>query len=126
MKILILKLDDNKVDRQGHILPTDAEVQFMQMIPVYLNFDRNNQLGWAQIERNDKHEFFAIIPDDIVKGIGADIEFLTPAIGAKVLKKHTEDYDIIDGFQINELALVLGQNCDDTIKSIGEQLREVV
>lgn len=119
MKILILQLDDHKVDKQGHILPEDADVQMLDQVLIYKDFNRSNPIGTAIISREGS-KFYATIT--LSKEV--DIHLLTPAIGGVILKKHTKDHEIINSFKINELSFSIGSNCDDRIKSVKDQIND--
>jgi len=95
---------------------------FAKDIPVYLNFTGRPAIGFADLRLED-----GVVKADIeVKDeycVEVVVTNLIPAVGIKVLEKDTSNDRVITKSEINQLSLSYMKNADESIKSLGEQIK---
>jgi hypothetical protein len=132
-KILVLKLDDEYVDSQGDILPTNAKIEFDSQVNLVHDFksDEASLLGTAQLFR-EGDEFYIKNVDFVRNRFDRDVNKLVkhlesalkeddvyPAVGGMVRKR--EDGKVLD-FSINMVSFSMTPNTDTRIQSVKKQL----
>ena len=123
-KIKVFTLKDGFVDKNGHIMPTNAIIGFKQTIPLTKKFSTKVEdiLGEASIER-EGNDFYIknikIFEQDMERAI---LEAnLYPAIGGMIKKR--EGNNIVD-FTIDQVSFSVSPNVDPDIKSVKTQVQE--
>jgi hypothetical protein len=115
MKIKVLILDDNYVDRNNSIMPTNADILFFEDITLTTDFSK--PIGNAKLSR-EGNEFY-IQKIQLIDEFKEQMLLLVPAVGGSLLERKGNVYT---KFKINIVNLQINPNADDRILSIGEQL----
>lgn len=121
MKLKVLQLDSSRVDRNGHIMSTDACVFYNTRVILVQSFSDSlkDVLGYADLTREGNT--FLIENLTLPKVDDTILKLLTPAIGGKIVER---EGNIIKSLTIDVISLNFHKNEDINIKSIGEQLHE--
>jgi hypothetical protein len=103
-----------QLDSQGDIINLGG-IKMPETIQVTENFDPLKIVGHAELKREGSVlKATAEVPDRLLD--------CYPAIGFQVIESHMEgNVQVFDEIEIDRVGICIGQNVDETIKTIKEQ-----